>query len=219
MMLSQQNYYDKYRCASLDLRQEKLIQLLQNYVSPSKGKVLDLGCWDGNFLRLLSSGWDKWGIDVERHHELPAEVNFLVANVEKGFPIAEKQFDLVFAGEIIEHLLATRIFLERCQQVVKPGGILILTTPNLSCWLNLWRWYSLGQPNNVSSDEGQDEHVRYLAPKTLRKYLSKAGFVVLEMTSAGGVEFLKRLPGVSSLFFKVFPMRGKHLIAVAQKVL
>jgi 2-polyprenyl-3-methyl-5-hydroxy-6-metoxy-1,4-benzoquinol methylase len=217
MIQSHQTYFEKYQWASLDFRQEKLIHLLQKYVSIPKGKVLDIGCWNGSFLTLLSPVWEKWGIDIERHHELPAEVHFLRADVEKDLPITENQFDLVFAGEIIEHLLATRLFLERCQRVLKPGGLLILTTPNLSCWLNLWRWYSLGQPNNVSSDEGQDGHVRYLAPNTLRKFLSRTGFIVHEMTSAGGLEFLKGFPWLSKLFFKVFSMRGKHLIAVAQK--
>lgn len=216
-MKSQENYYEKYRFATLDMRRGKLVLLLRNFISFSKGSVLDLGCWNGDFLRLVPSDWEKWGIDLERHHDLPEYIRFLCADVEKDFPFDKNQFDLIFAGEIIEHILATQIFLERCHCVLKSGGILILTTPNLSCWLNLGRWFSLGQPANVSSDEGQDGHVRYLAPKTLRNALTKAGFQVLEMTSAGGMEFLNSFPWFYRLFFNLFPMRGKHLMAVAQK--
>jgi 2-polyprenyl-3-methyl-5-hydroxy-6-metoxy-1,4-benzoquinol methylase len=217
-MKSPENYYEKYQFATLDMRREQLSQWLRNYAAFPQGKVLDLGCWNGDFLKMVRSDWEKWGIDLARHHDLPEKVQFLCADVTEDFPVVENHFDLVFAGEIIEHLLSTQIFLERCHQILKPGGVLILTTPNLSCWLNLWRWFSLGQPNNVSSDEGQDGHVRYLAPKTLRNALEKAGFQILEITSSGGLIFLQTFPRFYRFFFNVFPMRGKHLMAIAQKL-
>jgi 2-polyprenyl-3-methyl-5-hydroxy-6-metoxy-1,4-benzoquinol methylase len=176
---------------SLDARRQKLLRWIDRYVSSSEGKVLDIGCWNGDFLRMLPSGWEKWGIDFERHPSLGPEVHFQTANVEEGLPVEAGCFDLVFAGEIIEHVRATQVFLQRCFETLKPGGILILTTPNLSCCLNLWRWFSLGQPFCVDSDTGQNGHVRYLAPLTLRNSLAKTGFHVLEMASAGGIEFLK----------------------------
>jgi 2-polyprenyl-3-methyl-5-hydroxy-6-metoxy-1,4-benzoquinol methylase len=179
---------------SLEARRQKLREWIDQYVPSPGGKVLDIGCWNGDFLLMLPAAWEKWGIDFERHPDLPEGVHFQVANVEERLPVDADCFDLVFAGEIIEHVRATQVFLQRCHETLKPGGILMLTTPILSCWLNLWRWFRLGQPWCVNSDTGQDGHVRYLAPVTLRSSLEKAGFHVLEMASAGGLDFLKGIP-------------------------
>jgi SAM-dependent methyltransferase len=203
---------------SLDLRREKLSHWIEQYL-PAKGRVLDLGCWDGSFLKMLPPTWAKWGVDLQRHPDLPGEVKFLAGNLEKEFPVEDDSFDLVFAGEIIEHVLATTLFLERCYHIVKPGGYLILTTPNLACWLNLWRWLTLGQFWCVNSDVGQDGHVRYLAPVTLRTSVARVGFEIIEMTSSGGLEFLRCLPPAYKLISRIFSMRGKNLLALVRKPL
>jgi SAM-dependent methyltransferase len=213
-------FYENREAEALSLdppRRRRLSQWLARAAPATEGRALDLGCWMGDFCKLLPPAWEKWGIDLERHPELPREVNFIKANIEEGFPVKECAFDLVFAGEVIEHLRATQVFLGRCFQVLKPGGQLILTTPNLACWLNLWRWLSLGQPFCVNSDAGQDGHVRYLAPVTLKKALEKAGFELLHLTSVGGVEFLRSLPALYEGLFKLFPLRGKDLMALARR--
>jgi SAM-dependent methyltransferase len=202
---------------NLDSRLEKLQDWINRYASDLEKRVLDLGCWDGAFLRMLPPSWEKWGIDLNRHPKLPPEVHFMPANLEDGFPVLPGTFDLVFAGEIIEHLIATQAFLERCYQILKPDGLFILTTPNLGCWLNLWRWFNLGQPFCVNSDAGQDGHVKYLAATTLQDSLERAGFQPLEMTSAGGLEFLKSLPWLYYPIFKIFKMRGKWLLSLSSK--
>jgi 2-polyprenyl-3-methyl-5-hydroxy-6-metoxy-1,4-benzoquinol methylase len=212
-------FFDSPENESLSLqdRQEKLMEWIERYSPAQRGKVLDIGCWNGDFLKTLPASWEKWGIDLSCHPELSVEVNFLKTNIEEAFPLELQGFDLVFAGEIIEHLRATRAFLNHCYQVLKPGGIFILTTPNLSCWLNLWTWIALGQPWCVNSDAGQDGHVRYLAPITLKNFLAQAGFDLLEISSVGGLNFLKRFPVFHRTIFKIFPMRGKSLMAVSKK--
>jgi len=192
---------------------------IEKHITVTNGRALDVGCWNGDFLRLLSDHWEKWGLDLERHPDLPEEVKFVVSDLEQPFPVADNYFDLVFAGEIIEHVRATTVFLERCCRALKPGGWLMLTTPNLSCWLNLWRWLTLGQPWCVDSDVGQSGHVRYLAPRTLKEFLLKVGFEIQEMVAVGGLEFLKRYSNLAYRFlFKIFPLRGKNLMVLARKL-
>jgi len=213
-------FYENRQAEALSLdepRRRQLSQWLARFAPASGGRALDIGCWMGDFARLLPPDWEKWGIDLERHPLLPPEVNFCQANLEEEIPVPENSFDLVFAGEIIEHLKATQAFLDRCFRVLRSGGLLILTTPNLSCWLNLWRWYRLGQPFCVNSDTGQDGHLRYLAPLTLKSALQKAGFEVLDLASVGGLEFLRVFPPLHRLMFKIFPMRGKNLMAAARR--
>ena len=53
-----------------------------------------------------------------------------MADLESRFPYPEEFFDIVHAGEAIEHLYDTDSFVQECRRVLKKGGKLIITTPN-----------------------------------------------------------------------------------------
>ncbi len=91
--------------------------------------------------------------------------------------------DVVFAGEIIEHLVDTDRFLQQIRDALKPGGALILTTPNLLNLENRIRMFLGFYPRWVdwsltSSGLG---HVRAYTFATLRKQLTETGFQVESM--------------------------------------
>lgn len=57
-------------------------------------------------------------------------------NAEATFPFASGSFDMVFAGEIIEHLVDPELMLNEIHRVLVPRGLLLLSTPNLAAWFN-----------------------------------------------------------------------------------
>ncbi len=71
------------------------------------------------------------GIDIQ-----PQEHDYIVVHdAVDPFPFGKK-FDLVIAAVVVEHIVDTDAFLEHCADVLKPGGVLILTTPNLLFGVN-----------------------------------------------------------------------------------
>ena len=100
-------------------------------------KVLDLGCNTGYGSRILkAAGADVTGVDVSpeaiaiaRKKYGPAGIEFLCTDGGR-LPFAERSFDLVTSFQVIEHLVDQTQFLEEIQRVIKPGGRVILTTPN-----------------------------------------------------------------------------------------
>ncbi|MFN3477358.1 MAG: class I SAM-dependent methyltransferase [Candidatus Methylomirabilales bacterium] len=181
-------------------------------------RALDVGCLSGDFLELLPATVERWGVDFLRHPQLEEGIHFIEADLSRGLPFPNGFFDLVFAGEIIEHLLDTDFFLSECHRVLQDRGILILTTPNLSCWLSGWRWLTYGQPWCVDYRAGQSGHVRYFSPKALQEMLTAHGFGEIQFASAGGLEFLQRLWIFYRLAHALFPLRGKSLMAMGKKV-
>jgi SAM-dependent methyltransferase len=127
-------------------REEKAIELLRAHTSTARGRLLDVGCGYGLFLRwiddaldLSARDWRLTGVDyseftVETASRFPYE--FARCNLEEGIPFEDGAFDVVYAGEVIEHLYNPDHLLEECRRVLRPGGRLVLSTPNLQAWYN-----------------------------------------------------------------------------------
>lgn len=176
---------------------------------------LDVGCAGGGFSALLPHATEKWGLDFERHPDLPSDFYFLRADATQTWPVQSGYFDVVLAGEIIEHVLDTALFLGQCYAALQPGGHLLLTTPNLSSFANLRYWLQTDNFMWVDSGAEQFGHVRYLAPKRMRVTLQKHGFEVVCMGSVAGLERLS-LP-LRRVIQHFFPLRGNRLCVLARK--
>jgi SAM-dependent methyltransferase len=118
-------------------------------------RVLDVGCGDGSFLHhlatyftgLTSRRWpsggastiDYIGVDYSPHQLAKAArlpYRFLPCDLGDGIPLPDASVDVIHAAEVIEHLYDPDLLIEECARVLRPGGALILTTPNLHAWYN-----------------------------------------------------------------------------------
>lgn len=124
-------------------RERKAADLLLRHGPQRPATVLDVGCGDGTFLRrldrLAGRPWSYHGTDfspycLELARALP--YTFRQGNLEEGIPFGDDMFDVVYSGEVIEHLYNPDLLLEECGRVLKPGGLLVLTTPNFQTWYN-----------------------------------------------------------------------------------
>jgi SAM-dependent methyltransferase len=94
-----------------------------------EGRVLDIGGFDGAWLASMP-GVEGTVIDLEIHELYPA-VRYLRADALQ-MPFADATFDAVYAIEVLEHVPDERQLLAEAMRVLRPGGRLILTTPNES---------------------------------------------------------------------------------------
>lgn len=104
-------------------------------------RILDVGCTDG-FMSMLFKDMGLYTIGVDASKSAIASAQgrcdeAYVANLDgQPLPLEDGRVDLIWAGEIIEHLFSTENFLRELLRVSVPGGRLILSTPNLASWIN-----------------------------------------------------------------------------------
>jgi SAM-dependent methyltransferase len=145
-------------------------------------RVLDVGCSTGALLAALrEKGWDAQGVEIspeqarygEEHYGLPIFAGSLEA---AAFPSAA--FELVHASHLIEHLNEPGAFLDEVSRVLAPGGLVILTTPNvdgLQARLLGARWRSAIY-----------DHLYLFSLRTLRSLLVSHGFSIDRSITWGG---------------------------------
>ncbi len=136
------------------------------------GRALDVGCGSGKFVRTLNQlGWQAHGLDFsEQAARVGQEAGLDIRRgtiEEAGYESGS--FDLVTARHVIEHIPDPVQWLKDLHQVLKPGGILSLRTPNAAALARPWfgrNWF----PDEVP------RHLVLYNPKNLDLLLSSQGF-------------------------------------------
>lgn len=184
---------EKWSHRAMNLRESRLRKAFRLIAEEPPGRLLDLGCGAGEFsARLAALGWRVCGLELVEAQAARARalgIQVVAGEVSGGLPYRAKEFDLVFAGELIEHLIDTDGFLTEIHRVLRPGGVLVLTTPNLASLENRLRLLLGRYPNWVDYRLGSSGHVRAYTPRVLRAQLAAHGFRV-ERHAGNWIPFL-----------------------------
>lgn len=115
--------------------EEPRIAFVMSHIPATGARILDLGCWDGAYAaRYKRAGNYVAGIESSPTAARMARergVDARVGNVMETHHFDER-FDIVVAGEIIEHVFDTDDFIKIVSSYLKPGGLLVVTTPNVA---------------------------------------------------------------------------------------
>ena len=120
------------------------------------GRVLDVGCGNGSFLAVMqSAGWDIAGLDPDpKAAALATErlgANILAGDLyQASFP--RSSFDAVTLHHVIEHIFDPIETLAECRRILKPGGQVVVMTPNLLSAGHKWfkaNWRGLEPPRHL----------------------------------------------------------------------
>lgn len=159
--------------------------------------ILDFGAGQGYFAGvLLASGLYRRVVAADlmpRPPDLPEGIEWLQADLNHRIPLNELQFDLVTAIEVIEHLENPRAMMRECFRLLRPGGMLLLTTPNNESIRSL---VSLAIRGHFAAfgPGSYPAHITALLSVDLARASREAGFVD-QAISYSGAGMVPGLPG------------------------
>ncbi len=199
-------------------RTKKVIKLAKT--TPAS-KMLDIGCSGGTLTLLIKDavGADTvYGTEISTSGVKEAEskgIKALQLDIDNSsLPFENDFFDFVYCGDVIEHVFNPSHLLDEANRVTKPGGFLLLTTPNLASWYNrliLLMGYqpfetaaSLSHPragkiragalsNAHSVSDLGGEHIRVMTLKALKDLLKIHNYQILKIEGAHGTDNSKSL--------------------------
>lgn len=177
--------------------------LLAQLVGGPGLRVLDLGCRTGALTQHYATGNEVVGIDVDQA-ALTAAVERLGietvwADVEDSLPFADASFDVVVAGELLEHLADPAAAVAEARRVLRPGGRFVGSVPNPFRLKGRLRYLAGRHPETDAT------HLQLFSPTALRALL--AGFDEVEVRFAVGryVRWHRRLMARVQVFSGVRP--------------
>jgi len=216
-----------------DDRIRLMLELVRKHGAQGR-KILDVGCTDGFLSRFFKEmGLYVIGVDastsaVETAKGVCDEAYVAELGTQR-LPLPDGSVDLVWAGEVIEHIFDTEFFVEDLRRVMAPGGRLILSTPNLAAWLNRVSLILGQQPfftevgvrasnsgsflRKVSQPAG---HIRNFTPSSLRHLLTECGFTV-ESFHGASILLGKSVRGLDRLIGRTVPSLASDLVFVCMK--
>ena len=142
-----------------------------------RGRILDVGCAAGFFLHVAQErGWQPLGVELSAGMAAHAAglIGRPVARSLDELGAAPGSLDAVTMWEYIEHIPQPRAEVARLAALLRPGGVLALSTPNTRYWTAVYRperWREFKPP----------AHIGFFTPTTLRRMLESCGLRVRAM--------------------------------------
>ena len=180
---------------------------------PQDVRLIDVGCSRGHFVRAAADlGFQAEGVEPAPHIAAIARASGL--NVYSGlleeqrFP--ERSFDAVTMFEVIEHLREPRTLLAECCRILRPGGILLLSTGNTASWTVAamgarWDYFDITRAGG---------HISFFNPQSLQRLAAGCGFAVVRIQTArmkfherGEVPAWRYIPGKIAAELLNYPAR------------
>jgi 2-polyprenyl-3-methyl-5-hydroxy-6-metoxy-1,4-benzoquinol methylase len=170
---------------TLKRHNKKFVKIVNELVKLKlQGNLLDVGCSNGEFLFLAKKkGFKTFGVEVNENTADIAANNGL--EVFNGTLSAAKfkndYFSVVYLGDVIEHVINPVVLIKECQRILKIGGVIVISTPNMDCFwvkstelmcrLFKFPWSTLLPPY----------HLFVFSASNLKKFICGLNFKILEI--------------------------------------
>lgn len=222
----------------------RLSLLIEKLGLKLRGNILDAGCGDGGLAKEIEERFSNlkiYGIDISRKGCRLAKrycQETKVADLNKEIPYPDNYFDFIVSQEVLEHIIDTDRYFEEFYRVVKKGGRVVITTPNLLAWYQRLlcvlgiiptfyelstkdRSIGLGILKKILHNAQPVGHIRVFTKLALKDMANLYGFKVLAIKGATiKYEFppiVQQIYDALDYLFSLLPSFASNLILYMEK--
>ncbi len=150
------------------------------------GPALDVGCSSGEWLEVArDAGWQPQGVEVGATADVARRRGFEVhtGTLESATHLAGDRFALITLWDVLEHLHDPLDALRRVARLLRPGGLVAMTFPNVEGWYPRLTYQLLARPFGVWEHPELPVHLFDLSPATAGRLVRRAGLAVQYVTT------------------------------------
>jgi SAM-dependent methyltransferase len=191
---------------------QALVDAVSKHIGDRNG-VLDIGAHSGALLlRLQDQGFcELTAVDLDETRFSIEDADFIKIDLNEDFAHKfDRKFSLITATDVIEHLDSPRHFIKECRKLLKPGGLLALSFPNIAFWEGRLKFLLRGELWGFGEKNYRKQ--RHISPMTWeqsRLMCAELGFEVLEQFSAGSFATSLRTVLLAPLWFPLQLIGGQ----------
>ncbi len=156
-------------------------------------KILEIGAGSGEtLLKAKESGLAEYvvGVDLAQvensNQSHPAMDRFITGNIENlKLDFADNFFDVIICGDVLEHLLDPWQCLVKLKPLLRDGGVIIASIPNVRYWKVSMGLVFSGRWNYCDSGTLDRTHLRFFVRQTVQRLFTDAGFTISTMKCQG----------------------------------
>lgn len=165
--------YENYFAQCTQSLREEYFALIERYTQTTPGRYCDVGCGTGGVLRVAQErGWEAIGVEVSSwavQEGTKAGLDIRQGSLRDAqFP--DDHFDAVSMFDVLEHLTSPRPYVQEIHRILKPGGVLLIETPNVD---GFFAQYIYREHADLVKPRA---HICLYGPRSAKRLLVPAGF-------------------------------------------
>jgi 2-polyprenyl-3-methyl-5-hydroxy-6-metoxy-1,4-benzoquinol methylase len=174
------------------IRSKRYLEQIEGMLGKPRNtiRILDVGCSSGYFLTVANQlGFYAEGVEpgLEAVQAARAAGLMVHSGLLEDVALPEQSFDAITLFEVIEHLKDARDTIQRCNRLLRPGGILVIGTANTASWTFMamksrWEYFHIDKHGG---------HVSFFNPDSMKILARKSGFVT-DKIKTRSVSFFER---------------------------
>ena len=195
-----------WRHTKTELNPQKRLELIARHTTAEVPLFLEVGCGKGyGLIEAAKKGWQVYGQDITNAsaEEIRTKtgLDIFVGELKKaGF--REEFFDVIYLDSVIEHLPQPANMLQDLKQILKPGGLIYIVTPNADAAINRFRDLIFKLLNRKKSSKllplEPPYHVNGFSKRSIKAVCCQTGFEIRYLTVCSGANEWRKFKNKSA---------------------